>query len=234
VIQETRRWDDNKESSHAMRSKEDAQDYRYFPDPDLVPLVISDEWIAEVKARQPELRDEKLARYKTEYDIPDYDAQIITGSKHMADIFEATTRLCGKPKKVSNWLMVETMYLLKEHEMDAQDIRFSPANLAKLIELVDAGTINSSVAKEVFEVVFEKDIDPEAYVEEKGLKSMNDEGELRQTIEKVVAENPQSVEDYHNGKEKAIGFLVGQTMKATKGKANPGLVNKILKELLEL
>jgi aspartyl-tRNA(Asn)/glutamyl-tRNA(Gln) amidotransferase subunit B len=217
-----------------MRSKEDAQDYRYFPDPDLVPLVISDEWIAEVKARQPELRDEKLARYKKEYDIPEYDAQIITGSKHMADIFEATTRLCGKPKKVSNWLMVETMRLLKEHEMDPEDIRFSPVNLAKLIGLVDEGTINSSVAKEVFEVIFDKDIDPEAYVEEKGLKSMNDEGELRRTIEQVVADNPQSVEDYRNGKEKAIGFLVGQTMKATKGKANPGIVNKILKELLEL
>jgi aspartyl-tRNA(Asn)/glutamyl-tRNA(Gln) amidotransferase subunit B len=232
VVQETRRWDDNKESSHAMRSKEDAQDYRYFPDPDLVPLVISDAWIAEVKARQPELRDEKLERYKKEYDIPDYDAQIITGSKHMADLFEATTKLCGKPKKVSNWLMVETMRLLKEHEMDPEDIRFSPVNLAKLIELVDAGTINGSVAKEVFEIIFDKDIDPEAYVEEKGLKSMNDEGELRATIDKIVAENPQSVEDYHSGKEKALGFLVGQTMKATKGKANPGLVNKILKELL--
>jgi aspartyl-tRNA(Asn)/glutamyl-tRNA(Gln) amidotransferase subunit B len=232
VIQETRRWDDNKESSHAMRSKEDAQDYRYFPDPDLVPLEISDEWIAEIKARQPELRDEKLARYEKEYDIPEYDAQILTGSKHMADIFEATTKLCGKPKKVSNWLMVETMYLLKEHDMDPEDIHFSPVNLAKLIELADSGTINSSVAKEVFGVIFEKDVDPEAYVEEKGLKSVNDEGELRTAIEKVIAENPQSVEDYRNGKEKAIGFLVGQTMKATKGKANPGTVNKILKELL--
>jgi aspartyl-tRNA(Asn)/glutamyl-tRNA(Gln) amidotransferase subunit B len=130
--------------------------------------------------------------------------------------------------------MVETMRLLKEHEMDPEDIRFSPVNLAKLIGLVDEGTINSSVAKEVFEVIFDKDIDPEAYVEEKGLKSMNDEGELRRTIEQVVADNPQSVEDYRNGKEKAIGFLVGQTMKATKGKANPGIVNKILKELLEL
>jgi aspartyl-tRNA(Asn)/glutamyl-tRNA(Gln) amidotransferase subunit B len=116
--------------------------------------------------------------------------------------------------------------------MDPEDLHFSPINLAKLIGLVDAGTINGSVAKEVFEIIFEKDIDPEAYVEEKGLKSMNDEGELRAAIEKIVAENPQSVEDYHNGKEKALGFLVGQTMKATKGKANPGIVNKILKELL--
>ena len=232
VVQETRRWDDNKESSHAMRSKEDAQDYRYFPEPDLVPIVISDEWIADIRSRQPELRDEKLVRYKKEYDIPDYDAKIITSSKHMADIFEATTKLCGKPKKVSNWLMVEAMRLMKEHEMDPEELRFSPVNLAKLIELVESGTINGSVAKEVFEIVFDKDIDPEQYVEEKGLKSVNDEGELRDAVQRVIEENPQSVEDYHGGKEKALGYLVGQTMKATKGKANPGMVNKLLKELL--
>ena len=137
VIQETRRWDDNKESSYAMRSKEDAQDYRYFPEPDLVPIVISDEWLKEVKDRQPELRSEKLERYKKEYDIPEYDAEIITGTKKMADIFEATTAICNKPKKVSNWLMVETMRLLKENEMEAEDISFAPENLAKLIELAD-------------------------------------------------------------------------------------------------
>ena len=162
VVQETRRWDDNKESSHAMRSKEDAQDYRYFPEPDLVPIVISDEWIAAVKSRQPELRTEKLERYKKEFDIPQYDAEIITASKRMADIFEATTAICQKPKKVSNWLMVETMRLMKEHDMEPDDIRFSPENLAKLINLADVGTINSSVAKEVFEKIFTKDIDPEA------------------------------------------------------------------------
>ena len=128
--------------------------------------------------------------------------------------------------------MVETMRLMKEHEMEADELKFSPENLAKLIELADAGTINSSVAKEVFEKIFLEDIDPDKYVEEHGLKTVNDEGALRSTIEKVIADNPQSVEDYHNGKEKAIGFLVGQTMKAMKGKANPGMVNKILKELL--
>lgn len=232
VIQETRRWDDNKEYSYAMRSKEDAQDYRYFPEPDLVPIVISDEWLAEIKAKEPELRTAKLERYKKEYDLPDYDAEIITGSKHMADIFEATTAICNKPKKVSNWLMVETLRLLKEHEMEPEDIRFSPENLAKLIELADAGTINSTVAKEVFEQIFDNDIDPDAYVEEKGLKTVNDEGALRSTIEQIIKDNPKSVEDYHNGKEKAIGFLVGQTMKDMKGKANPGMVNQILKELL--
>ena len=233
VVQETRRWDDNKESSHAMRSKEDAQDYRYFPEPDLVPIVISQEWIDRVKKRQPEFREEKLKRYKKEFDIPQYDAEILTESKHMADIFEETTALCGKPKKVSNWLMVETMRLLKEHNMESEDITFTPENLAKLIELADAGTINSSVAKEVFDHVFEENVDPEKYVEEHGLKTVNDEGALIEVLEKVIADNPQAVVDYKGGKEKALGALVGQTMKVMKGKANPGLVNQKLREMLK-
>lgn len=232
VVQETRRWDDTKEYSYAMRSKEDAQDYRYFPDPDLVPVVVSDEWIEKLRAAQPELRTEKLKRYKEEFDIPDYDAGILTSSKRLADIFEEATALCGKPKKVSNWLMGETLRLLKEAEQEPEDIRFSPENLAKLVELTDAGTINSSVAKEVFAEIFARDIDPEAYVEEKGLKTVNDEGALRAAVEQVIAANPQSVADYKGGKEKAIGFLVGQTMKAMKGKADPGTVNRLLKELL--
>ncbi len=232
VIQETRRWDDTKEYSYAMRSKEDAQDYRYFPDPDLVPVYISDEWIAEIRNRQPEFRGEKMARYREEFDIPEYDIGIITDSKHMADLFEETVAICNAPKKVSNWLMGETLRLLKEKGMDAGDIRFSPQNLAKLIALVDSKAVNSSVAKDVFAVMFEEDVDPEQYVEEKGLKTVNDEGALRKTVEEVIASNPQSVEDYRNGKEKAIGFLVGQTMKAMKGKADPAAVNRILKELL--
>ena len=232
VIQETRRWDDNKESSHAMRSKEDAQDYRYFTEPDLVRVVISDEWIERVKARQPEMRDEKLIRYQDEFGLPKYDAEILTGDKSFADLFEAAAAICGKPKKVSNWIMTETIRLLKENEMDPDQIRFSPEHLAKLVDLADAGSVTNTVAKEVFEKVFKEDIDPEAYVKEKGLLTVNDEGALRETVAKVIAGNPQSVEDYHNGKEKAIGFLVGQTMKAMKGKANPALVNQILKELL--
>ena len=232
VIQETRRWDDNKESSRAMRSKEDAQDYRYFPDPDLTPVVISDEWIQEIRSRQPELRTEKMARYQQQFQIPQYDAEILTSSKHMADLFEATVELCGKPKEVSNWLMVETMRLLKEHEQDAEAIAFSPEHLAKLIQMVDAGAINRTVAKTVFEEIFANDAEPEAYVEAKGLKVVNDEDALRKTIEEIVAANPQSVEDYHNGKEKAMGFLVGQTMRAMKGKADPAMVNQIVKELL--
>ena len=232
VVQETRRWDDTKECSYAMRSKEDAQDYRYFPDPDLVPIIVSEELLSDIQARQPEFRTEKMARYKEEYDIPEYDIEIITGSKRMADLFEETVDICNQPKKVSNWLMVETMRLLKEQNMDAEDIRYSPAHLAALIEMTEKKEINSSVAKEVFEVMFNEDVDPVAYVEEKGLKTVNDEGALRKTIEEIVAANPQSVEDYHNGKEKAIGFLVGQTMKAMKGKADPAMVNQILKELL--
>ncbi len=232
VVQETRRWDDAKEYSYAMRSKEDAQDYRYFPDPDLVPVYISDEWIKQIRDSQPEFRKEKMERYRKEFDIPEYDIGIITDSKHMADLFEETVAICGQPKKVSNWLMGETLRLLKEKNMDPEEILFSPENLAKLIRLVDSKAVNLTVAKEVFEVMFAGNIDPEQYVEEKGLKTVSDEGALRATIGEVIASNPQSVEDYRNGKEKAIGFLVGQTMKAMKGKADPVSVNQILKELL--
>ena len=232
VIQETRRWDDTKFESYAMRSKEDAQDYRYFPDPDLLPVDIADEWIEKVKAAQPEFREAKIERYKQEYQIPDYDIELITSSKRMADIFEEASGICGQPKKVSNWLMVETMRLLKEKSMDPDQIRFSPANLARLIELVDSKVINNSTAKEVFEVMFDNDTDPAKYVEEHGMKQENDEGAVKAICEKVIAENPQSVADYKGGKDKAIGFLVGQVMKAAKGKADPGTANKILKELL--
>ncbi len=232
VIQETRRWDDNKGESYAMRSKEDAQDYRYFPDPDLVPIEVDEAFLDRIRERQPEFREEKMARYKEEFDIPEYDIDIITGSKRMADLFEATVALGAQPKKVSNWLMVETLRLLKENDMEPEDIRFSPEHLAALIAMADKKEINSSVAKEVFEEIFKNDVDPAKYVEEKGLKTVNDEGALRKTVEEVIANNPQSVQDYKSGKEKAIGFLVGQTMKAMRGKADPGMINKMLKELL--
>ena len=232
VIQETRRWNDNKESSYAMRSKEDAQDYRYFPEPDLVPVVISDQWLEQIRARQPELRSEKLERYKKEFDIPEYDAEIITGSRHMADLFEKASAICGKPKKVSNWLMVETLRLLKDRGMEPEDLAFSPENLAKLVNLTESRAINSSVAKEVFEKIFAEDVDPEVYVEEHGLKTVNDEGALEEALKKVIADNPQAVEDYRGGKEKALGALVGQTMKAMKGKADPGIVNQKLREII--
>ncbi len=232
VVQETRRWDEAKETSCPMRSKEDAQDYRYFPDPDLVPVSISDAFLEEIRARQPEFRTEKMQRYRAEYDIPDYDIEIITESRHMADIFEATVALGSQPKKVSNWLMGETLRLLKEKELDPEDIRFSPGNLARLIALTEEKAINSTVAKDVFEAMFAEDIDPEKYVEERGLKMVSDEDALRKVVEEVIAANPQSVQDYHNGRDRAIGYLVGQTMKAMKGRANPAGVNALLKELL--
>lgn len=232
VVQETRRWDENKEMSYPMRSKEDARDYRYFPDPDLVPIQITEEYLDTVRAKQPEFREQKRNRYKEEFDIPDYDIDIITGSKHMADLFEATVAICGQPKKVSNWLMGETLRLLKEKGMDPEDIRFSPRHFAALIQLTEQKVINITVAKEVFEKMFEQDMDPEQYVQEQGLKTVTDEGELRQIIEEVIAANPQSVEDYRAGKEKAIGFLVGQTMKAMKGKADPVRASLLLRELL--
>ena len=238
VVMETRRWDDTKGESYPMRSKEDAKDYRYFPEPDLLPIVVSDEWIEAIRQSQPEFKDEKEARYIAEYGLPAYDSDIITSSKHLADLFERTLVYLidlekqAAAKKVSNYIMGETMRLLKAREMDAEDITLSPESLAKLIKLTENGTINGTVAKEVFEVIFEKDMNPEKYVEEHGLKQNNDEDGLKEIILKVIGDNPQSVQDYHNGKDKAIGFLVGQTMKATKGKANPVIINKLLRELL--
>ena len=232
VVQETRRWDEAKEVSYSMRSKEDAQDYRYFPDPDLTPVCISEDFLEEIKSRQPELPSEKRKRYREQFEIPDYDIQIITGSKHLADLFEATVELGAQPKKVSNWLMGETLRLLKEKELDPEEIRFSPEHLAALIALSESRAINSNAAKQVFEAMFEEDVDPEAYVKEKGLGMVSDENALRVTVEQVIAANPQSVEDYLGGKERALGFLVGQTMKAMKGKADPAAAGRLLKEQL--
>ena len=233
IRQETRRWDDNKGSSFAMRSKEDAQDYRYFPEPDLAPIRISDEWLQQVRDRQPELADAKKARYIEEFGLPEYDAGLLTSEKRIADLFEETTALCGKPKEVSNWLMVETMRLLKEHEMDAADLDFAPEHLAALIGLIHDGKINRTIAKEVFEQIFAEDVDPEQYVKEHGLLMENNEDELKEIVQGVLDANPQSVADYKGGKDKALGFLVGQTMKAMKGKANPAKVNELLRELLK-
>lgn len=233
VIQETRRWDDNKDTSFAMRSKEDAQDYRYFPEPDLPPVIIDDEWLLSVKDRQPELRDEKKLRYESEFGLPAYDASIITGSKHLADLFEDTVNICNKPKEVSNWLMVETMRLLKEKEMEPEEITFTPNQLASIIAMVDEGKINRTVAKEVFEKVFCDHVNPEEYVDKQGLGLVEDEELLCNTISRIISENPQSVTDYKNGKIKAMGFIVGQTMKEMKGKADPGKVNTIVKQQLD-
>ena len=232
VQQETRRWDDNKEYSYAMRSKEDAKDYRYFPDPDLPPIRISDEWIERIQRRQPELQDAKEERYQQEFGLTLSDARMITSSKRMADLFEAAAALCHKPKKVANWLIVETMHLLKERGMEPEELTFSPEHLARLVDLAEAGAINSNVAKEVFEKIFDKDAEPESYIEQHGLRTVSDTGLLRKAVEEAVAANPQSVQDYQSGKEKALGYLVGQVMRQMKGKANPAAVHQLLTELL--
>ena len=232
VIQETRRWDDTKEYSYAMRSKEDAQDYRYFPDPDLVPSIISDEWMAEVKSKEPEFRDEKMARYISEFNLPEYDADIITLYKPLADLFEAAVQKGSAPKEASNWLMGETMRIVKDKGIEPDQVKLTGENFAKFLKLIENDVINKTVAKEVFEAIFDGGVNPEAYVEEHGLKMDNDTDGLKKIIEEVVANNPKAVADYQGGNKKAIGALVGQTMKATQGKANPQMINKILNEIL--
>ena len=232
VIQETRRWDDTKEYSYAMRSKEDAQDYRYFPDPDLVPIIISDEWMAEVKSKEPEFRDEKMARYISEFNLPEYDADIITLYKPLADLFEAAVQKGSAPKEASNWLMGETMRIVKDKGIEPDQVKLTGENFAKFLKLIENDVINKTVAKEVFEAIFDGGVIPEAYVEEHGLKMDIDTDGLKKIIEEVVANNPKAVADYQGGNKKAIGALVGQTMKATQGKANPQMINKILNEIL--
>ncbi len=232
VIQETRRWDDTKEYSYAMRSKEDAQDYRYFPDPDLVPIIISDEWMAEVKSKEPEFRDEKMARYISEFNLPEYDADIITLYKPLADLFEAAVQKGSAPKEASNWLMGETMRIVKDKGIEPDQVKLTGENFAKFLKLIENDVINKTVAKEVFEAIFDGGVNPEAYVEEHGLKMDNDTDGLKKIIEEVVANNSKAVADYQGGNKKAIGALVGQTMKSTQGKANPQMINKILNEIL--
>lgn len=232
VIRETRRWDDSNNVSIRMRSKEETQDYCYFTEPELVPIEISEEWIEQIKRNLPEFRDEKIIRYQKEYNIPEYDSKVLTSSKRMADLFEKTVELCNRPKEVSNWLMVEGMRILNENEMEADDISINPDKLSKLILMVDQGKISRTVAKEVFEKIFLMDVDPEEYVKKHNLGMVSDENIIRSIVHSVIEENPKSVSDYKNGKDKALGFLVGMTMKALKGKADPVLVNSIIIEIL--
>ena len=232
VIQETRRWDDTNGTSYPMRSKEDAKDYRYFPDPDLPPVYISEEWIKNIKDAQPELQIPKKERYISEFKLPAYDAGILTSSKKLADIFEAAVDCGSNPKKVSNWLMGETLRLLKDRSEDPEDIRFSAEHLSALIKLTESGAVNNTVAKEVFEKMYEEDVDPVSYVEEHGLKTVNDEGALETVVKKVMESNPKVVEEYRGGKEKVLGFLIGQVMKELKGKADPAMAGEMLKKFL--
>lgn len=232
VIQETRRWDDEKGESFAMRSKENAQDYRYFPEPDLPPVEIGEDWIARVAGELPELPDKKQKRYVQQLGLPEYDSRMITADKAMADFFEAAAALCQKPKEVANWIMGDLFRLLKEEGKEASELTLAPEGLANLIGLVDKGVINRNTAKTVFEVMFKTGVDPETYVKEQGLEMVSDQGAVEAVIRRVLEENPQSVADFRGGKEKAFGFLVGQCMKALKGKADPKLINAQLRQAL--
>jgi len=233
VIQETRRWDDVKGMSYAMRSKEEAHDYRYFPEPDLMPIIVDEKWKQEIKDSLPELPEARKKRYISEYGLPEYDASILTGSKALADFFEDAVKNTDNAKAVSNWIMGDLLRTLKEKEMEAEQIPFPGEYLAKLVTLIDKGTISGTIAKKVFEKMFNQGKDPEVIVKEEGLEVVSDESALVAVVKKVLENNPQSVADYKSGKEKAFGFLVGQAMKETKGKANPQMINKILREELE-
>lgn len=233
IIQETRRWDDSANESQRLRSKEEAQDYRYFPEPDLAPLAVSDEMIDRLRLLLPEFREERIERYQKEYGLSYYDATVLTSSKKIADIFEEATRLCNMPKEVSNWLMVEGMRILKEKEIDPWDMCLTPNRLSDLILMIEQGKINRTQAKEVFEKALLEDIDPKAYIEKHGLGMISDLDTIIMTARRVIDENPQSVSDFKRGKTKAFGYLVGQTMKAMQGRADPKAVNEVLQNLLK-
>ena len=230
VEQETLRWDDVSGKTFSMRDKEDAQDYRYFPDPDLVAIKLSDEYIENIKNNLPELPESRKQRYLEEYNLSEKDANIITGSKYLSNLFEGAIKVCNNPKAVNNWIISDISRILNETEMEPIEIPFDSEQLGKLITLIDKGTISSSIAKKVLEELFENPKDPEEIVKEKGWIQISDEGAIKEVVLKVLENNPQSVADYKAGKEKAIGFLVGQAMKETKGKANPQMLNKMFKE----
>lgn len=232
VVQETRRWDDNKGYSYAMRSKEDAQDYKYFPEPDLPPIEISDEQIEEIKSTMPELPEEKRERYLNELGLPKYDTGIITGDIALVKFFESTLEKCDSPKDVANWIMGEVMKLLNDSATLTENNPLKPEALAAVINMVKSNKINRGTGKKVLEKVFTDGVDPEKYVEENNLAQVTDLSALRPIIEQVIAENEKSVSEYKAGKTQAMGYIMGQAMRALKGKAPAQEVQKILKEIL--
>ncbi len=232
IVQETRRWDEAQAKTFSMRGKEQAHDYRYFPDPDLVSVHISEEWKEAVRATIPELPDARKARYASEYGLPDYDAAVITSSKLLADFFEDSLNYTKDAKSVSNWIMGDLLGYLNSNNLELSEVKITGQGLGEMIGLIEKGTISSKIAKTVFKEMLESGKLPAQIVEEKGLVQISDEGAIKSIVEQVVANNPQSVEDYKAGKQKAIGFLVGQVMKESKGKANPALANKLLVEVL--
>ncbi len=230
---ETRLWDEEKEVTAAMRSKEEAHDYRYFPEPDLPPLIIEDDWIDKIKKEMPELPQERKLRFAREYEIPEYDARILTADKSLADFYEDTARLFPEAKMVSNWVMGELLRGLRERNISIGECPLTASHLAGMLNLIKKGAISGRIAKDVFAEMFNSGKEAEEIVGEKGWRQMSDEEEVGKIAGEIIEKNPQSVKDFRSGKEKALGFLVGQVMKATRGKANPQLVNKLLKERLE-
>ena len=230
VEQETLRWDDVSGKTFPMRDKEDAQDYRYFPDPDLVAIKLSEEYIENIRKSLPELPESRRERYLKEYNLSEKDANIITASKYLSDLFEGTIEVCHNPKAVNNWIISDISRILNEKEKEPNEIPFNCNQLGNLILLIDKGTISTSIAKKVLEELFENPIEPEEIIKEKGWIQISDEGAIKEVVLKVLAANPQSVADYKAGKEKALGFLVGQAMKETRGKANPKMLNEMFKK----
>ena len=232
IDQETLRWDDVSGKTFPMRDKEDAQDYRYFPDPDLVAIKLSEEYIENIKNSLPELPESRKERYLQEYKLSEKDAKLITASKYLSDLFEEAVKVCNNPKAVNNWIISDISRILNETEMEPIQIPFDAKQLGKLVVLIDKGTISSSIGKKVLEELFENPRDPEDIIKEKGWIQISDEGAIKEVVLKILENNPQSIADYKGGKDKALGFLVGQAMKETKGKANPQMLNKMFLEEL--
>ncbi len=233
VSQESLRWDDALGKTFSMRDKEDAQDYRYFPDPDLVAIRLSDEYIEEIRRNLPELPESRRKRYIEEFKLPEYDAKMITASKYLSNMFEKAVEICNNPKSVSNWIMSDIARILNEKELEPSEIPFTAEELGELVVLIDKGTISSAIAKKVLDELFVNPKSPQKIVEEKGWVQISDEGAIKEVVLKVLENNQQSVADYKAGKDKALGFLVGQAMKETKGKANPQMLNKMFLDELK-
>ncbi|MCI8396710.1 MAG: Asp-tRNA(Asn)/Glu-tRNA(Gln) amidotransferase subunit GatB [Clostridia bacterium] len=233
IEQETLRWDEVSGRTFSMRDKEDAQDYRYFPDPDLVAIRLSEEYIENIKNNLPELPESRKQRYLEEYKLTEKEANILSSSKHLSDFFEASTKICGNPKAVSNWLMSDIAKVLNEKELEPDEIPLTPEHLAELITLIEKGTISSKIAKDVLNKMFETPEAPSTIIEKNGWVQISDEGAIKEVVERIIETNPQSVADFKGGKDKALGFLVGQAMKETKGKANPQMLNEMFRNALK-
>lgn len=233
VVQETLRWDDVSGKTFPMRDKEDAQDYRYFPDPDLVAIKLSDEYIQTIQETLPEMPESRKQRYLQEYNLSEKDANLITSSKYLSDLFEKASKLCKNAKAVNNWIISDISRILNEKELEPDQIPFTAEELAGLVTLIDKGTISSSIGKKVLAELFENPKSPQQIIEEKGWIQISDEGAIKEVVKQVLEANPQSITDYKAGKDKALGFLVGQAMKQTKGKANPQMLNQMFLEELK-